>query len=68
MPRLEYADKGFRKLSGGPVRSRLPVTPTILEKLKMVWAQSPEQRGCNDAMGSKRPVCACFFAFCGQGR
>ena len=44
MPRLEYAIKGLCNLSGGPVRSRLPIITTILEKVKMVWARSPEQR------------------------
>ena len=64
MLRLEYAVKGFRKLSGGPVRSRLPITPTILGKLKMVWAQSADQM---DATMLWAAACMCFFGFLRSG-
>ena len=66
MLRLEYAVKGFRKLSGGPVCSCLPITPTILGKLKlkMVWAQSADQ---TDTTMLWAAACMCFFGFLRSG-
>ena len=64
MLRLEYAVKGFRKLSGGPVYSCLPITPTILGKLKMVWAQSADQ---TDTTMLWAAACMCFFGFLRSG-
>ncbi len=37
-PKLGYVVRGFKKMASGPSgRTRLPITPTILRKLKVVW-------------------------------
>ncbi len=44
MPRLEYVIRGFKKLSSGAQRRRLPITPEILRKLRKIWDKSPKKR------------------------
>ena len=40
MPHLEYVIKGIKRLSPQSTRYRLPITPSILIKLKEVWKQT----------------------------
>ena len=65
MPQLEYVVKGFKK--GGPSessRTRLPITPVILRKLKVVWQQRPNRY---EAAMLWAISCLCFFGFLRTG-
>lgn len=45
MPRLEYAIKGAKREEaekGAGSRTRLPITPDILRKLKRLWEKANE--------------------------
>ena len=61
MPQLEYVVKGMKRTA--PPRSsrtRLPVTPEILTKLKAVWATRQDRR---EAAMLWAAACMCFFGF-----
>ncbi len=65
MPRLEYVTKGLRKKTAGrQKRSRLPITPQILLKLKEAWERMPLRR---DATMLWAASCLCFFGFLRMG-
>ena len=64
MPRLEYVVRGFKRLSPSAGRKRLPITPEILQKLRMVWDKSQKRR---DAMMLWAASCLCFFGFLRSG-
>lgn len=58
-PQLGYVVRGFKKKTAGPRRrARLPITPPILQKLRVVWERM------DDAFNRKMlwaAVCMCFF-------
>ncbi|KAL5493809.1 hypothetical protein EMCRGX_G015039 [Ephydatia muelleri] len=58
MPYLEYVLKGFRKLAAGKSRPRLPITPSILSKMRETWSKIPKRK--NAAM-FWAASCMCFF-------
>ena len=64
MVQLEYIIKGFRRLSGGRTRPRLPITPAILSKLKQCWAVSGSQHNSSMLWAAS---CMCFFGFLRSG-
>ena len=65
MPKLEYVIKGLRrKATGREVHPHLPITPTILHKLKNVWEQLPSRK---DAVMLWGAACLCFFCFLRTG-
>eukprot|EP00731_Ephydatia_muelleri_P006557 Em0003g805a len=66
MQQLEYTVKGFRKLSGGKARPRLPITPVILEKLRKYWASSSILER-HDTTMLWAASCMCFFGFLRTG-
>ena len=61
MPKLEYVMKGFRRAtSTRGKRTRLPITPTVLRKLKASWEKLP----CHeDAVMLWAASYFCFFGF-----
>ena len=68
MPRLEYVLKGVkveraRQLPGAK-RTRLPITPAILLKLKAVWT---EKNADADSCMLWAAACVCFFGFFRSG-
>ncbi len=65
MPQLEYAVKGMKRTT--PPRSsrtRLPVIPEILTKLKAVWAT---RQGRREAAMLWAAACMCFCGFLQTG-
>lgn len=65
MRRLEYVVKGVKRLSaGGQGRTRLPITPSILRRLKGVWESRPAKR---DAVMLWAATTTCFFGFLRAG-
>ena len=67
MPRLDYVLKGVKRVqarSGTGGRERLPITPTILRKMKEVWSESAADR---DTKLIWAACCLCFFAFLRAG-
>ena len=60
MPQLEYGLKGAKRRSVLGVRKRLPITQSILQKLREVWAKLAEQQ---DVMGGIMPLFLCLFTF-----
>ena len=63
MPRLEYVLKGVKREEaerGSSGRTRLPITPSILRKLKDVWEPRAEDW---DTRMIWAACCLCFFAF-----
>ena len=67
MPRLEYILKGVKRVQAqtvGEGRVRLPITPSILRKLKGVWSATAADR---DAKMIWAASCLCFFAFLRAG-
>ena len=66
MQQLEYIVKGFRKLSGGKARPRLPITPVILEKLRKYWVSSSKLER-HDSTMLWAASCMCFFGFLRTG-
>ena len=44
MPQLEYILKGAKRQSVSGARKKLLITPSILQKLREVWAKSAEQQ------------------------
>lgn len=65
MPKLEYVTKGFRRTtSGREKRPRLPITPSILRRLKDSWERLPCRE---DAIMLWAASCLCFFGFLRMG-
>ena len=64
MPQLEYVMKGIKRSSPQSMRSRLPITPSILRKLRQVW-QRMENKW--DAGLLWAASCLCFFGFLRSG-
>ena len=67
MPRLEYVMKGIKQhqaKSGVASRTRLPITPSLLRKLKGVWSASGSER---DTKLIWAACCLCFFGFMRAG-
>ena len=62
MPYLEYVLKGFRKLAVG--KSRLPITPSILMKMRDIWSRVPERQNASMLWAAS---CMCFFGFLRSG-
>ena len=63
MARLEYVLKGVKRVEaekGERGRTRLPITPSILRKLKGVWEESADDL---DTRMIWAACCLCFFAF-----
>ena len=60
MPRLDYVVKGLKRLASTNQRPRLPITPEILQHLKVVWETLPNQR---DAAMLWAAATMCFFGF-----
>ena len=65
MPRLEYVIKGLKRRTGSASsRTRLPITPLILRRLKRVWLALPDR---HDASMLWAASCMCFFGFLRAG-
>ena len=65
MPQLQYVLKGARRrLAGGQSRTRLPITPEILQQLRRVWERHPSRR---NAVMLWAASTLCFFAFLRMG-
>ena len=67
MPRLEYVMKGIKRHQStvdGASRTRLPITPSLLRKLKEVWSASGAER---DTKLMWAACCLCFFGFMRAG-
>jgi len=65
MPQLQYVLKGaHRNTAGRPGRTRLPITPEILERLRQVWEKHPIRQ---DAVMLWAASTLCFFAFLRMG-
>ena len=65
MPQLEYVVKGLRKKTAGAAqRTRLPITPLIMQQLKEVWGRMPNG---HDAAMLWAASCLCFFGFLRMG-
>ena len=65
MPQLEYVVKDLKRSSVGPKRTRLPITPEILRRLKGVWLAWPNRR---DAYMLWAAVTMCFCGFLRSGK
>ena len=66
MPQLEYVIKGFKKkTANNSSRTRLPITPEILARLRGVWQDFPNPQ---DASMLWAAACMCFLVSYGQGR
>ena len=65
MPKLEYITKGVRRItSARERRPRLPITPSVMRKLKDAWEHLP----CwEDAAMLWAASCLCFFGFLRMG-
>ena len=66
MPKLHYVVGGVKRAQaeeGRSGRTRLPITPEILRKVKRVWADATEGRICRDTRMVWAACCLCFFAF-----
>lgn len=65
MPQLQYVLKGARRrLAGRPKRTRLPITPEILQQLRKSWERLPVRA---DASMLWAAATLCFFAFLRTG-
>ena len=64
MPQLEYVVKGYKRSVPNQSRSRLPITPPIMTKLREEWERLPSR-----ANGSMlwAAACMCFFGFLRSG-
>ena len=64
-PRLGYVVRGFKKKTAGPrSKPRLPITPSILQKLRLVWNDSPDHFNGRMLWAA---ACMCFFGFLRSG-
>ena len=62
---MEYVVKGLKKSSPSQSsRTRLPISPAILRKLKSVWQQRPN---CYESAMLWTISCLCFFGFLRTG-
>ena len=65
MPKLEYVTKGMHKItSARKLQRQLPITPSVMRKLKDAWEQLPCQE---DAAMLWAAACLCFFGFLRMG-
>ena len=65
MPQLQYVLRGARRNTAGRQgRTRLPITPEILEQLRRVWERYPSRY---DAVMLWAASTLCFFAFLRMG-
>ena len=67
LPRLDYVMKGIKRhqaKAGVKIRTRLPITPSLLRQLKGVWSQSG---GARDTKLIWAACCLCFFGFLRAG-
>ena len=65
MPQLQYVLRGARRrLAGGAKRTRLPVTPEILQRLRKSWERLPVRA---DASMLWAAATLCFFGFLRTG-
>ena len=65
-PRLGYIVRGFKKLTAAPCwKERLPVTPSILRKLKTAWQTMEDTFNAHMLWAV---VCTCFFGFLRSGK
>ena len=63
MPRLEYVMKGIKRSQaeeGNSSRTRLPITPSILKKLKRVWDGDAHHWNTRMIWAA---CCLCYFGF-----
>ena len=59
MPSLELVERGFKRLQGGqPLRTRLPVTPDILQKIHDSWKVVGTEW---DIIMLWAAMCLCFY-------
>ena len=68
MPRIRQVLKGIkveRRKNGKPSRSRLPITPTILKKLKACWLRSGD--ASFEGVMLWAAFLITFFSFCQSG-
>ena len=64
-PRLSYVTRGSKKLAAAKQRLRLPITPSILRQLKVVWEVIKDSfNGCM----LWAAACMCFLGFSEQER
>ena len=65
MPHLQYVLKGARRsMAGGTKRTRLPITPEILKRLRRTWERPPVRA---DASMLWAAATLCFFGFLHTG-
>eukprot|EP00731_Ephydatia_muelleri_P010115 Em0005g701a len=64
MPYLEYVLKGFRKLAAGKSRPRLPITSSILSKMRETWSKILKRKNAAMLWAAS---CMCFFGFLRSG-
>ena len=68
MPLLEYVLRGIKsdqaKKGMTAVRTRLPITPSIMQQLRLVWERDP---GNCDHIMLWAACCTCFFGFLRSG-
>jgi hypothetical protein len=67
LPRLDYVMKGVKRhqaKTGEKARTRLPITPSLLRRLKSVWARTGRER---DTKLMWAASCLCFFGFLRTG-
>ena len=60
MVRLEYVVRGVKKLTSGPVRTRIPITLDLLVQLRRSWYSERRER---DAVMLWAAASLCFFGF-----
>ena len=61
LPLLEYVLRGIKSdqaKRGTTVRTRLPITPSIMQRLRLVWERDP---GNSDHIMLWAACCTCFF-------
>lgn len=64
MTQLEYVVRGVKRLTNGPVRTRLPITFDLLGRLRQVWYT---ELGEHDATMLWAAAAMCFFGFLRAG-
>ena len=62
MPKLKYILKEVKREKAMiGIGSRLPITPSILRKLKKVWGGHSGEMGYQNIVGNMLPVLLCFL-------
>jgi len=63
MPQLGYIIRGIKRVTGGPPRTRLPITPALLKVMQESWSPLTSRDGVMWAA-----ACMRFFGFlhCGE--